>query len=204
MDFKLVVFDLDGVLVDACEWHRVALNQSLVEVCGYEISEKEHYSTFNGIPTKKKLDILEKRGLVKKTDRKLIYEQKQLKTIELIKNRCPRRPEKIKMLAQLRSAGVKLACYTNSISETGELMLRYTGIRDFFDVFLSNESVSNPKPDPEGYKRLMDFFKVKKEETLIIEDSPKGFEAAYKSGACVFRVSNPTQVDTNLFKEFIL
>ena len=35
---ELVIFDLDGVLVDACEWHRVALNEALQEVCQYEIS----------------------------------------------------------------------------------------------------------------------------------------------------------------------
>ena len=39
---KLVVFDLDGVLVDACEWHRVALNKALKALCDYEISLEEH------------------------------------------------------------------------------------------------------------------------------------------------------------------
>ena len=49
---KLIIFDLDGVLVDACEWHRVALNKALKEVSNYEISLQDHYSTFNGIPTR--------------------------------------------------------------------------------------------------------------------------------------------------------
>ena len=44
---KLVIFDLDGVLVDACEWHRVALNEALKEVCNYEISLEDHYGEFN-------------------------------------------------------------------------------------------------------------------------------------------------------------
>ena len=52
---ELVIFDLDGVLVNACEWHRVALNEALIDVCDYEISLQDHYSTFNGIPTKKSL-----------------------------------------------------------------------------------------------------------------------------------------------------
>ena len=51
---KLVIFDLDGVLVDACEWHRAALNKALLEICDYEISQEDHYSVFNGIPTKVK------------------------------------------------------------------------------------------------------------------------------------------------------
>ena len=55
---KLVIFDLDGVLVDACEWHRIALNEALKKACDYEISLEDHYSTFNGIPTRVKLEKL--------------------------------------------------------------------------------------------------------------------------------------------------
>ena len=65
---KLVIFDLDGVLVNACEWHRVALNEALRDVCNYEISLEDHYSTFNGIPTKKKLDILKECGIIREED----------------------------------------------------------------------------------------------------------------------------------------
>lgn len=36
---KLIIFDLDGVLVDACEWHRIALNLALKERCSYEIEK---------------------------------------------------------------------------------------------------------------------------------------------------------------------
>ena len=58
MSIKLVIFDLDGVLVDACEWHRAALNEALYEVCNYKISMDDHHSVFNGIPTKVKLQKL--------------------------------------------------------------------------------------------------------------------------------------------------
>ena len=54
----LIIFDLDGVLVDACEWHKIALNEALKEVAGFEIGEEEHKSTFNGLPTKVKLKML--------------------------------------------------------------------------------------------------------------------------------------------------
>ena len=55
MNVKLVIFDMDGVLVDACDWHKGALNKALLELCNYQISEKDHYSIFNGLPTKTKL-----------------------------------------------------------------------------------------------------------------------------------------------------
>ena len=64
MNGKLVIFDLDGVLVDACEWHRIALNEALKKVCNYEISLEDHYSTFNGIPTRVKLEKLTEMGKI--------------------------------------------------------------------------------------------------------------------------------------------
>ena len=56
---KAILYDLDGVLVDATEWHYESLNAALKEVCGFVIKRDEHISTFNGIPTIKKLEILD-------------------------------------------------------------------------------------------------------------------------------------------------
>ena len=52
-----VLFDLDGVLVDATEWHYDALNRAL-RLFGFDITRYEHLSGYNGLPTKKKLQML--------------------------------------------------------------------------------------------------------------------------------------------------
>ena len=60
---KAILFDMDGVLVDAREWHYEALNRAL-EIFGMKISLDNHLSTFDGLPTRRKLQILGKsRGL---------------------------------------------------------------------------------------------------------------------------------------------
>tara|TARA_Y100001938_G_scaffold148191_1_gene231225 strand:+ start:7393 stop:8004 length:612 start_codon:yes stop_codon:yes gene_type:complete len=200
MNIDLVIFDLDGVLVDACEWHRLALNEALKEVCNYEISLDEHYSTFNGIPTKKKLNILTKTDIIKQKDIQCIYDKKQAKTLEIIRTHCKIRQEKIDMLKYLKANNVKIACYTNSIRQTGSLMLKKTGIYDLFDLFLSNQDVPEPKPNPIGYTQVMEYFGISKQNTLIIEDSPKGLSAALDSGARVVKVNNPDDVDVLLFR----
>ena len=92
---KLVVFDLDGVLVDACEWHRIALNQALREVCNYEISLDEHYSTFNGIPTKVKLEKLTDMGILQRDQHMEVYDRKQELTIKTIEEHAEYRKEKV-------------------------------------------------------------------------------------------------------------
>lgn len=197
---KLVIFDMDGVLVDACEWHRIALNKALKEVCNYEISLEEHFSIFNGIPTRKKLDILNKRGIIPIEKNLAIENIKQEKTIQIINLDAKQRQEKIELLNFLKSKNIKIACYTNSIRKTTELMLEKTGILNFFDLILTNQDVKNPKPDPEGYNLCIQKFNLVPEECIIIEDSPKGLEAAYGTKAKVIKVNNADEVEINLLK----
>ena len=82
---KLVIFDMDGVLVDACEWHRIALNEALKEVCNYEISLEDHYKIFNGSPTKVKLKKLSERGIINDNLFEKIETIKQQKTMTLLR-----------------------------------------------------------------------------------------------------------------------
>lgn len=202
MKEKLVIFDLDGVLVNACEWHRVALNDALRGACAQEISKEEHIDMFNGLPTRVKLKMLVELGRIPETSCDLVYDTKQAKTVEVIEKYATIRKEKQIMISRLKEAGVKVACYTNSIRETAELMLEKTGILELFDYVLTNQDVKMPKPDPEGYLFLMEHFGISKENTLIIEDSPKGVQAATSSGARTIKVNGPDIVDLNLFKGY--
>lgn len=198
---KLVIFDLDGVLVDACEWHRIALNEALKKACDYEISLEDHYNTFNGIPTRVKLEKLTEMGKIDEFSHELVYRMKQSVTVEIIEQNAVVRPEKQEMIKALKDSGAVVACYTNSIRKTAKLMLEKTGVLDMFEYVLTNQDVAKSKPDPEGYLFLMDHFGFKPEDTYIIEDSPKGLAAAKASGANVIQVKNPDEVDIRLFKE---
>ena len=191
----LVIFDLDGVLVDACEWHRIALNEALKDVGSQEISLSDHYGIFNGIPTRVKLEKLTKLGLLDEELHQEVYDLKQSKTVEIIENHAHKREEKIQMIQGLKKQGHTVACFTNSIRMTAEMMLKKTGILDMFDKVITNQDVEVPKPDPEGYLACMDFFNKSTLETLIVEDSPKGIEAANRSGAHVLVVKNPDEVN---------
>jgi len=203
METKMIIFDLDGVLVDACEWHRVALNESLKQISNYEISMDEHISTFNGIPTRKKLKILSERGVIQPALEDQIYELKQYKTLEIIKRDATIREEKIDLIKELRSKNIKVACFTNSIRQTATLMLKKTGIIDLFDVIITNQDVQEPKPSPEGYNKIINMYNFDKNEIIIIEDSPKGIQAAKSSGCRVIQVNNPDDVNLDLLKDYV-
>ena len=56
-EIKAIVFDMDGVLIEAKDWHYEALNRAL-RLFGYEISRYDHLVTYDGLPTSKKLEML--------------------------------------------------------------------------------------------------------------------------------------------------
>lgn len=200
---KLVIFDLDGVLISACDWHRLALNKALRQISNYEITKKDHDEIFNGIPTKVKLARLVKINAINENDTDRISALKQLFTTELINELAIVRDEKVALFSYLKLKNIKIACYTNSIRDTAELMLDKTGVLHMLDLLITNQDVDYPKPHPEGYHKILEKLSIQKEETIIVEDSPNGFEAAYKSGCMVFKVNDQESVNIDLFKGFI-
>ena len=200
---ELVIFDLDGVLVDACDWHRVALNEALKQTCKYEISLRDHYNVFNGIPTRVKLEKLMSWEVVPASMIEEVYQLKQEKTIEVIKQKAEPRPEKIALIESLQERGMTVACFTNSIRETALLMLQKTGVYDLMEMVVTNQDVEQPKPHPEGYLKVLKHFNVDPKSAIIVEDSPKGLEAAHASGCHVMQVENPNDVTVEKFKEYL-
>jgi HAD superfamily hydrolase (TIGR01509 family) len=204
MSVELVIFDLDGVLVDACEWHRVALNEALKEVCNYEISLEDHYNKYNGLPTKVKLAALTEINILSEDEHIDVYDLKQEKTKEIIESNAKIRQEKIDLLEWLvQDKNLKVACFTNSIRETAYMMLDKTGILNYFDMVLTNQDVEKPKPDPEGYIKTLKELDISNKNTIIVEDSPKGLQAAKESGCHVISVKNADEVTIELFKEVL-
>lgn len=196
---KLICFDLDGVLVDACEWHRIALNSALLEFSISPITIEDHYKTYNGLPTVKKLELL---GI---TDAKLIEsinDRKQELTKKLIESLTVD-DSKIELLKKLKNKSYLIACVTNSIRNTAEIMLSNTGQIRYLDFIITNQDVKNPKPSSEGYIKAMVLAECLPENTWIVEDSPKGIISAKNTGANVIEVKNSSEVVTDIIFKFL-
>ena len=192
---KLVVFDLDGVLVDAKEIHYEALNRALAEVDEeYVITREEHMTIYDGLPTKNKLEQLTiNKGLLERHHDK-IWKRKQELTASVIKDSLPFDERLRSVLQQLKNDGYKVYVASNSIRESIKLMLYKTGLIEFVDYYIANDDVNNPKPSPEMYLRAMVHAGVKPSETLIVEDSYHGRQAATDSGGHLCGVESPSDV----------
>jgi HAD superfamily hydrolase (TIGR01509 family) len=188
---KLIIFDLDGVLVDTKEIHYDSLNESLGE--NYKINWNEHLSKYDGLKTNQKLDLLSNEKGLPTDTHKNIWETKQKITLEKL---CELKQSKqlIQTLSKLNNLGYKIACCSNSIRKTVLMVLSKLGIIEYFDYIVSNEDVKNSKPHPEMYWKTISQMGLLPEETLIIEDSPFGLLAASRSKSHVMRVTSPNDV----------
>jgi beta-phosphoglucomutase len=194
---RAVLFDMDGVLIDATDWHYDALNEAL-EVFGYTISRTEHLERFNGMTTKSKLQILSKEKGLPAELHDVISSIKQDRTLRIAANKCFPTAAHLILLSNLRDRGLKIGVVTNSIRMTTEFMLTYAGVTEFLHVVVTNEDVLNPKPDPEGYLLGMSKLGISPAETVIIEDGVHGVAAGIAAGATVIKVENPGDVSLEI------
>lgn len=191
---KLIIFDMDGVLIDAKDIHYKALNEALNIVGNqYIISWEEHLSRYDGLKTNQKLKMLTKDKGLPIEEHKNVWDKKQELTLKKLVS--VRQSEKLKtMMSSLVDGGYKIACCSNSIRKTILTILSKLGIIEYFDIIISNEDVKNSKPHPEMYWNAISNIGVLPEETLIVEDSPYGLLAASRSNSHILRVSNTEDV----------
>jgi len=201
-DISAIIFDLDGVLIDATEWHFEALNRSLA-LFGFQISRYEHLAAYNGLPTRTKLDMLTVEKGLPKALHELLNRLKQIYTREEILRHCWPSFDKEYMLSRLKREGFRLAVCTNAIRDSAELMLRRAGLMDYFEFVISNEDVARPKPDPEIYLMAMARMELSADRVVIVEDAPHGIESARRSGASVCAVAGFSEVDYWRLQRFV-
>lgn len=202
MKIKSVIFDMDGVLIDAKDWHYEALNKAL-ELFGFSISRYDHLTTYDGLPTKKKLEMLSLESELPIELHVFINEMKQKYTMEMVYTQC--RPQFIHeyALSVLKSRGYSLAVASNSVRETVNIMMEKSSLIKYLDEMVSACDVINPKPHPEIYQITMQKLDCLPEECLIIEDNQNGIKAARASGAHVLEVRDIYEVNLTNIESYI-
>lgn len=187
---KLIVFDLDGVLVDSKTIHFDALNDALRALNpDYIITKDEQENIYEGLPTKAKLSLLNKYKGLPEEKFDSVWRLKQDITSMMFSN-IPEDKELIRLLQIIKDNKINIAVASNSISRTVFDCLKCLGIIDLVDHVVSNEDVKHPKPHPEMYWKAMSHFGVIADETVIFEDSLVGKLAARDSKATLIEIKN--------------
>lgn len=191
---KAVIFDMDGVLIDAKEWHYESLNKAL-DLFGMQISRYDHLVTFDGLPTKKKLEMLSLENNFPKGLHQFVNDMKQQFTMEIVTMKCKPVFQHQFALSKLKSEGYNIAVCSNSIRQTIQMMMDKAGLSQFLNFFISNQDVKKGKPDPEMYNLAISRLGLTPNQCLIVEDNDNGKRAAIASGAHLLEVNDTSDVD---------
>ncbi|HEF9359571.1 TPA: HAD family phosphatase [Campylobacter coli] len=191
---KAILFDMDGVLIEAKDWHYEALNKAL-RLFGMEISRMEHLTTFDGLPTKDKLKMLSLEKGLPLGLHDFINELKQQYTMDLVHSLCKPRFHHEYALSKLKEEGYRMAVCSNSIRNTIEIMMQKASLEMYLDFYISNEDVKKSKPNPEMYNKAIERMRLHPKECMIVEDNENGIKAAKASGAHVMIVEDIAEVN---------
>jgi len=199
---KAIIFDMDGVLIESNDWHYEAFNKAL-SLFGEEISRYDNMVTYDGLPTRKKLEMLSmERGLPRGLH-KFINEIKQQYTMEIIYARCKPVFYHEYALSRLKQEGYRIAVCSNSIRQTIELMMEKAALSKYLDFYLSNQDVTEAKPHPEIYSKAIEKLGLPHKACLIVEDNKNGFKAAQASGGRLMKVNSVEDVNYQNIKAHI-
>lgn len=197
-----LAFDLDGVLWDSDLTHYVAVNEALKHYGEY-INEAEHLSTFKGLPTVKKCEMLTAMGRLPATAHSDISLRKQAATQFAIEQTTKSNAKVLALLLGLKTATWRLCCCSNSVRDTVQRVLIQTGLIDFMDFYLSNEDVARAKPYPDIYLKAARIFGVKSEQLVVVEDAEAGRRAALAAECSLVSVAGPKEVGPELIHRIV-
>ena len=184
---------MDGVLIDAKDWHYEALNKALNHF-GFNISRYDHLITFDGLPTRRKLEMLTREHGLPSELHSFLNELKQIYTMEIVHARCKPRFQHEYALSHLKAVGYKLAVASNSVRQSVQVMMAKSNLAAYLDEVVSNEDVSKGKPDPEIYFKAFSALGVAPDEALVVEDNEHGIAAGRAAGAHLMIVQDVNEV----------
>jgi HAD superfamily hydrolase (TIGR01549 family) len=204
------IFDLDGTLVKTERLKAISYARAAIELCPHEIGEAEVIETFKDVVGRPRREVAQslvrKFHLEEKASEVMddygvssawqAFIQVRLKLYDdmlvdpnVIRNN--QWPQNVELLKEARRQNCKTALVTMSRYQQAMSVLKIIDLLGEFDFVATRDDVEHGKPDPEIYHLALKELKVSPEESLAIEDSPSGVQAALSAGVSVIAVATP-------------
>lgn len=197
-----IAWDADGVLFDSDELHYVAVNEAL-KPYGERIGEEEHLTTFKGLPTRRKLEMLTAAGRLLPEAHENVVVLKQLATKDAIRQTIRPNFAVTALLMAMQAAGWRQSVCSNAVRATVKLVLEQIDVSEFIDFYLSNEDVANPKPAPDMYRLAAKLFGIAPDQLVVVEDAEPGRRSALAAGCRLVAVDGPADVTPALLHRLV-
>jgi beta-phosphoglucomutase len=199
---KAIIFDFDGVLVDSEKLHHQAFNE-IFRPLGVQISIREYFDRFVGMTDEELFRLIDKEKNLHLSEEQLqkLFRDKAVSFKQLAIAQAAvidGVPQFLKLLADNK---IPMAVCSGALLEEIEMILKGTGLRDYFEAIVSAEQVSRGKPDPEGFLLALKLLNkksqtlIKPSDCIVIEDSRWGLEAAKAAGMRAVAITNSYAAD---------
>lgn len=190
---KLVIFDVDGLMLDTEKrwqkaWQEVGLKYG-IEDLGGSIFLKCVGRTGNEVETIISQELKDHNDPIKILNEARSYGKK------LLDEKIDVKPGIFELLRFLEDKSIRKAVATSTSRNLTIERLTRLNLIEHFDYILSGDEVEKRKPNPEIYLKVMNHFDVDSKDVLILEDSKVGVEAAYRAGGSCIMVPDLVQPD---------
>ena len=189
---KGIIFDMDGVLIDAMPFHAEAMKIAIKEETDYEIDKKIVYQ-LEGMPSNHLVkEIFKTNNINKELDHKLIEKISERKKQIFREIEDTRLIEGVyDLIKVLNKCNCLKAIVTGAAKKEIELTIdKMIGLKNF-DVVISGEDVEAGKPDATPFVLALQKMNIKSSDCIVVENAPLGVEAAKKAGiGCIITLNN--------------
>lgn len=194
-NIKLVIFDMDGVILNSEPVH-LHSKKKILESLG--LSSTMDLSKYVGVANEELWDEVIKENQLSMKVQELVQLQDDYNFQIIIEEKVSLSYGLMEVLEFLEKNKIAVGIASSSTKQFVYQILQHFKIMDKFTFIITGDDVKNKKPNPEIYLRALDFGKSKPEETLAIEDSKMGALAAERAGIPCIGYVNPTSGNQDL------
>jgi phosphoglycolate phosphatase len=190
--FDLILFDLDGTLIETAPEIADAVNDTLSE-CGRASVSQQQVNDWIGHGTRELL--IQALAFIDELSANEVRNSNAFASIEAVftrhyQRRCGTRshlyPHVRETLVALRAAGVKLVVMTNKEGRYTKTVLDAHQMAPLFDLVISGDTFPVKKPNPMGIDECLQRFGASRERTLFVGDSSIDVATARAGGVAVW------------------